>query len=322
MSARRADIRPGIVRRLAVRRLTVGPCRLRHAPALLLLAAAAVATPAAAQATRPPGPLVIVGGGTQPRALVEHFVALAGGRGKARVAILPMASGESAAAGRAKADELRTFGADAFVVDVTHAQAESDSVARLLDGATGVWFPGGDQSRLTRALAGTATLRAIRARWAAGAVVGGTSAGAAVMSDSMLTGNQLAADGSRDTTGSGYPRVARRTIEVVPGFGFLRGAIVDQHFLRRQRSNRLLSVVLERPTMLGVGIDEGTAIVVTADGRWTVEGASAALVYDARSAVTTPDAAPTLGASGVRLHLLPAGSTFDPRSGRVELPRR
>ena len=290
-------------------------------PPLAALLTLGVATVLAAQPpAAPKGTLFIVGGGTQPPELVTHFVDLAGGRGKARIAILPMASAEAEAGGREKAEQLRELGADAFVVNVTRAQAQTDSVARLLDGATGIWFPGGDQVRLADVLRGTPTLRAIQARYRAGAVVGGTSAGAAIMSDSMLTGNQLR-DGVVDTTTSGYPRVARRTIEIVPGLGFLHGAIVDQHFLRRQRSNRLLAVILERPTMIGVGIDEGTALRVDPDGRWTIEGASAALVVDARQAATTRAAARTLGATGLRVHLLPAGSTFDPRTGRASLPR-
>jgi cyanophycinase len=287
--------------------------------ALTLVSAASLSAQPSAPPARPAGTLLIVGGGTQPKPLVEHFVALAGGRGKARIAIFPMAS-EDSTTGPEKAEELRGLGADAFVLNLTRAQADADSVVRLIQGATGIWFPGGDQSRLTKALGGSAALRAIHARYQAGAVVGGTSAGAAIMSDSMLTGNQFRVDGSLDTAGSGYPRVARKSIEIVPGLGFLHGAVVDQHFLRRQRANRLMSVVLERPTLLGVGIDEGTALRVDPDGRWTVEGASAAVVYDARDAAVTPTSAPRLGATGLRVHVLPAGSTFDPRTGRAALP--
>ncbi|HEU4631205.1 MAG TPA: cyanophycinase [Gemmatimonadaceae bacterium] len=284
-------------------------------------AAPTVPAVAARPTGHPAGTLLIVGGGTQPRALVQRFVELAGGPGRARIAILPMASAEAAESGREKAEELRGLGADAFVLNLTREQAERDSVVRLVQGATGIWFPGGDQARLTRVLQGTATLRAIQARYRAGAVVGGTSAGAAIMSDSMITGDQVRA--GEDTSGyfgDEFPRVARHAIVVAPGFGFLPGAIVDQHFLRRERHNRLLSVVLERPTMLGVGIDEGTALRVDPDGRWGVEGASAVIVYDARDARITPPGAPRLGAAAVRLHLLPAGSTFDPRTGEARLP--
>lgn len=290
-------------------------------PIRLALAAVALCA-SVATAQRPAGTLFIVGGGTQPQALVDHFVALAGGPGKARIVVFPMATADAEKAGREKAEQLRGLGAEAFVLNVTHEQADVDSVARRLDGVTGVWFVGGDQSRITRALGGTATLRAVHARYRAGAVIGGTSAGAAIMTDSMLTGDQFAPDGTRDTATTGYPRIARRNIEIVAGLGFLHGAIVDQHFLRRQRANRLFSVILERPSLIGVGIDEGTAVRVDPDGRWTIEGASAALVIDARGAAVTDVAAPRLGATGLRVHLLPAGSTFDPRTGKAALPGR
>src|SRR5688500_14973522 len=156
---------------------------------LTLLGALAVATagaggapstqtvaPVASSAAANRGTLFIVGGGAQPPALVARFVSLAGGP-HARIAILPMASSEPEASGRAKAEELRGLGAEAFVVNVSGAAAESDSVVRLLRGATGIWFSGGDQSRLTTAVAGTAVLRTIHDRYRAGAVVGGTSAG-------------------------------------------------------------------------------------------------------------------------------------------------
>jgi cyanophycinase len=267
------------------------------------------------------GTLLIVGGGTQPNDLVVQFIALAGGPGHARIAILPMASEESAESGRDKKAQLDSMGADAFVVDVTRTQADADSVVKLINGATGIWFPGGDQVRLVEHLQGSAALRAIHERYRAGAVVGGTSAGAAIMSDSMLTGNQFF-PGLKTSVDSGVSsrRISRGSIEVIPGLGFLHNAIVDQHFIKRQRENRLISVILERPSFIGVGIDEGTAIRVYPDGHWAVLGASAAIIFDARNATVTPAGAPRLGAVGVRMSVLPAGSTFDPKSGKATLP--
>jgi cyanophycinase len=262
-----------------------------------------------------------VGGGTQPPELLRHFVDLAGGAARARIAILPMASEGAAETGRDKAAELQQLGAEAFVVNVTRAGAQSDSIIRLLATATGIWFPGGDQARLTGVLGNTRALDAIRERYRDGAVVGGTSAGAAIMSDSMITGDQFRA--GEDTSGyfgDEYPRIARRAIVVAAGFGFLHGAIVDQHFIKRERNNRLLSAVLERPTLIGVGIDEGTALRVDPDGRWVIEGTSAAVVYDARSATVTPAGPYRLGVADLRLHVLPAGSSFDPRTGTAVLP--
>lgn len=298
----------------------------RTVVALLAATTAAACAPSAGPASAPGmegvrGHLLIVGGGRQPPELVARFVELAGGAGRARIAVLPMASGEPEASGREKADELRGLGADVFVMQLTREQAMTDSAARLLEGATGIWFTGGDQSRVTPVLRGSPVLEAIRARWRAGAVVGGTSAGAAVMPDSMLTGNQFRA--GEDTAGyygDEFTDVARRTIQVAPGLGFLPGTIIDQHFIRRERHNRLLAVTLERPSLIGVGIDESTAIEVGPDGRWTVRGSGAVVIYDARRARITPAAAPVLGTSGVRMHLLPPGAVFDPRSGSARLP--
>jgi len=264
------------------------------------------------------GHLFIVGGGSQSDSLVARFVELAGGRGRARIAVVPMASSEPAATGEEKAVQLREFGADAFVLLLTRAQAESAATARRLDGVTGIWFTGGDQTLVTPVLLGTATLAAMQARYRAGAVVGGTSAGAAVMSDSMLTGNQRPPGDTLGYYGDEFPVIARGVIEIVPGLGFLSGVIVDQHFVRRERHNRLLAVTLERPTLIGVGIDESTALEVRPDGVWTIRGEGSVVVYDARAARITSRHG--LGAAEVRLHVLPAGATFDPTTGRVSLP--
>ena len=104
------------------------------------------------------------------------------------------------------------------------------------------------------------------------------------------------------------------------GFALIRNAIVDQHFLRRKRHNRLISVVLERPPHLGAGIDESTALIVHADGHWTVSGASVVVIYDARTSRITTSTTSPLGASDMRMHVLPAGSSFDPQTGRAMLP--
>ncbi|MDB4887316.1 MAG: hypothetical protein JWN79_2754 [Gemmatimonadetes bacterium] len=295
----------------------LGGCASLPASSAATTSAGAAST--AAQAGR--GTLYIVGGGPQSPAMVQEFVNLAGGAGRARIVVFAMASADGLTGGEAKAADLRALGATARNVWITREQAGSDSVARLLDGATGVWFGGGDQNRLADVLLGTATGRAIHSRYAAGAVIGGTSAGAAVMSAVMLTGNERHPGGDRpvaDSSGA-YMTIARDNVITAEGFGLIGDAIIDQHFLRRKRHNRLISLVLERAPHLGVGIDESTALVVEPDGRWRIAGASAAVVYDARSATTTP-AGTTLGASGITMHVLPAGSRFDVRTGRATLP--
>ena len=290
------------------------PSRAFTLVALLLLAVGLpIRTPAQAP-TR--GALVIVGGGSQPPALVEEFVRLAGGAGTARIVVFAMASASGETGGEEKAQSLRALRAAARNVWITREQADQDSVVHLLDSATGIWFGGGDQARLTKALLGSRVERAIHARYAQGAVVGGTSAGAAVMSTPMITGNELLQE--RDSS-EAWRRVKRGTVEVDSGFSFLTDVVIDQHFLRRKRQNRLLSLVLASAPHLGAGIDEGTAIIVEPSGMWRIMGASAVLVVDARDAVRSAGGAPVLGATGVRMHLLPDGATFDPRTGKATL---
>lgn len=271
----------------------------------------------------PAGPLFIVGGGRQPDALVDRFIAMSGGPGAARIAVVPLASSRPAESGEGKIEQLREHGADGFVLLTSGAEARDPAVVARLEGATGIWFSGGDQSRITAALEGTPLLTAIRERSRAGVPIGGTSAGAAIMSPFMITGSQvLAGEDTVGYHGDTFPRIARDAIEIVPGFGLLPGVIVDQHFIRRERHNRLLSAVLERPDHLGVGIDESTALEVAANGEWRVHGASVILVVDAREATVPDAAAPVLGAAGLKVHLLTPGSTYDPRSGTITLGTR
>jgi cyanophycinase len=301
-----------------------GRSRLSFAAIPLALAgvlACSTTTPPPGSAAATKGTLLIVGGGPIPDAIVERFVALAGG-GRARIVVFPMAS-ESDDAGIAMVEHCRKLGATAERVVLTHAEADSGSAARRLDGVTGIWFGGGDQSRLTAALLHTPVEKAIAERYRAGAVVGGTSAGAAVMTTPMITGDERHPGGSRPPekgSSDAFMTIARDNVVTAEGFGLLPGVVVDQHHVRRRRNNRLLSIVLENPTLVGIGIDESTALEVGPAGVWKVLGESVAVVYDAREAAITPKGAPVLGATGVRLSVLPAGSTFQPGTGRTTLP--
>ena len=300
-----------------------GPARFGVLVLVLVLAACAAATPppSSGAAAGPKGTLLIVGGGPIPDAIVERLVALAGGAGRARILIFPMAS-EYADSGVEMAEHCRRLGASAERVFLTHAEADTDDAARRLDGVTGIWFGGGDQSRLTAALLHTKVEAAIAARYRAGAVVGGTSAGAAVMTTPMITGDERRPGGDRPPekdSSDAFMTIARDNVVTAEGFGLLPGAIVDQHHVRRRRNNRLLSLVLENPALVGVGIDESTALEVGPDGVWRVLGESAAVVYDARRAAITAKGSPALGATGVRLDVLPAGSTYDPKTGAAVL---
>ena len=289
-----------------------------------ILMGAALACAARGAQVPPGGHLLIVGGGPISDALEQRFVALAGGAGKASIVVFPMASSDPDA-GLEMTEDFRKAGAKAQRIVLGHAQADTEDAARRLDGVTGIWFGGGDQAKLTAALSGTKVEAAIHERFRQGAVVGGTSAGAAVMSTPMITGDEHKVGGARPPADpksplSEFMTIARDDILTEDGFGLIPGAIVDQHFIRRRRANRLISVVLEHPNLVGVGIDESTALEVAPDGTWTVLGESAAVVFDARHAAITPSGAPALGAADVRMSVLPAGSRYVLASGQATLP--
>jgi len=284
---------------------------------ITLLGLSWLASPTSAQS---PGAVFAVGGGPQPPALVREFVDLAGGPGQARIVVMAMASESGATSGEEKAADLRALGAEAINVWLTRDQADTDSAARLLDGATGIWFGGGDQSRLMAAIGGTRTAAAIYARWRAGAVVGGTSAGAAVLSTPMITGDEKRPGGDRPTDDGSitFATLERDNVITAAGLGVLTNVIIDQHFVRRKRHNRLISLVLEGPVRLGAGIDESTALVIEPGGSWRVSGGGTVVIYDARDAASATGT--LLAGTGLRLHVLPAGGRFDSATGRATLP--
>jgi cyanophycinase len=244
---------------------------LMKGTALILALILSAAPCFAVEAQSPPkGHLLVVGGGTIPDEVIQRSVQLAGGQ-SASVAIFPQAS-ELRDTGPNAVDAWKKAGAGrAAAVSLTdHAAA-----IRAVEEATLIWFPGGDQNRLMKAFAETGVPEAIRRRYREGATVGGTSAGAAVMSGIMITGD---ADLQSITAG------ATKTSE---GLGLWPEVIFDQHFLKRQRQNRLMSLVLENPQRVGIGIDEQTAVLVS-ESRFEVIGRSSVVVIDARKAQVNP----------------------------------
>jgi cyanophycinase len=239
------------------------------------------------------GTLVIVGGGDTGPDIVAKTIALAGGA-KAIVAVLPQSSAEPDA-GNASVAMWREAGArDAVKVGFQDRAAAEAALRR----ATLIWIPGGDQSRFMKAIAGTGLADVILERFRQGAVVGGTSAGAAVMSGAMITGE---ADLQALTSG--------RT-ELVPGLGLWPEVIVDQHFLKRQRSNRLISAVLDRRTLVGVGIDESTAVIVHGSS-FDVVGRSSVVVIDPRgAAIDAASAGQPATGRDLKLTVLRAGMSY------------
>lgn len=243
-----------------------------------------------------PGALVVVGGGTPDPVIITRTLELAGGS-KAVVAVLPQASSTETAGDSGVATWLKAGAREARKVDF----ADRAGARAIIEQATLIWLPGGQQSRFMDAIAGTGLDDVIRARHKAGVVVAGTSAGAAVMSKVMITGD---AD-LKNITGRG---TATRD-----GLGLWPDVLVDQHFLQRQRNNRLVSAVLDRPALVGVGIDESTAVVVRGS-RFEVIGRSSVIVVDARRAKVQDTAKGANAAgTGLQLHVLRAGMSFDLR---------
>ena len=224
--------------------------------------------------------------------IVARALQLGGGK-DAVVAVLPQASAEPDA-GDGSVSMFRDAGAKSAA---KVSFADTDAAASLRR-ATLIWIPGGDQNRFMAAIAGTGLDEVIRERHRAGVAIGGTSAGAAVMADAMFTGD---ADLTSLTAGS--------TV-IAKGLGLWPDVLIDQHFLKRQRDNRLLSAVMDRPSLVGVGIDEATAVIVTG-GSFEVIGASSVVIVDARRAQVEPRARGALvSGRGLRLSVLHAGQTY------------
>ena len=277
--------------------------------------------PACSQAipAGPKGHLFIVGGGERDEPLMRRFVELAKGFGTGRIVVFTMASGVPLEVGPELVAEFRKYGVqDVVYYQLTRDEAMQAASAKILDGVSAIWFSGGDQARLTAALLDTPIHTRMLEFYAAGGLLGGTSAGAAVMSEVMITGDE------KRTTDEdlNWQTVEADNVVRVRGFGFVKNAIIDQHFLIRRRQNRLISLVLENPALLGAGIDESTAILVRPDGKWEVLGESQVYVVDARKAVVSKASSNKLGAHGLRLHLLLPGDVFDPVAGRAEGPSK
>ena len=260
------------------------------------------------------GHLMIIGGGRQPAGMLERFIRLAGGTNNAKIIVLPMASEDAVSSGTESVSEFTSLGVTQVEsVVLTRAEALNPASATRLTGATGVFFTGGDQSRLAAVLVHSPIQQTLKNLYLRGAVIGGTSAGAAIMSEVMITGEELL----NHDKANAFRSIQQNNIETTAGLGFVTNAIIDQHFIQRKRYNRLFSVVLEHPSLVGIGIDESTAIVVDPDQTFEVLGESAVLVTDARSAThIRADRNGNLSVADTRVHLLLAGDRFELTSGR------
>ena len=262
------------------------------------------------------GTVIIIGGAedkVRDRVILHRFVALAGGS-DAIIAVISTASSYGAEAGERYREVLSDLGAGAvrIVPATTRAEAGAAGAARALRDASGVFMTGGNQLRLSSTIGGTPLADSILARFRAGAVVAGTSAGASAMSSHMIA---FGASG-------GTPK--QRMAQIAAGLGILPGVIVDQHFQQRNRLGRLLSLIAQNPSLLGLGVDEDTAGVVGPDHVLEVIGRGSVTIVDGSASETDAwevRAHRPVMVSNVVLHSLPQGYRFDlERRERVAAP--
>ena len=252
------------------------------------------------------GKLIIIGGAENKDgecAILKEFVRLAGGA-KARLVVLTVATNLPEEVGDEYTKVFRQLGVDEVsVVDVSERQdASAEDALQLLERASGVFFTGGNQLHITSLLGGSPLLGLLQEKHEAGLTIAGTSAGAAMMSNSMIL------RGDADAP----PRCG--VVEIGPGLDFVPGSIIDTHFSQRGRFGRLLTAVAHFPQNLGFGIDENTAMVVDAE-ELRVIGEHTITVFDA-SAITYTNLPylkqdDSLTLHGVVVHTLGEGHKFD-----------
>jgi cyanophycinase len=226
-----------------------------------------------------------------------------------------MSSSEPHESGQWYVEQFKKLGArDVEYHVLTKEESLKQDSTKILDNVGGIYFSGGDQTRLADALVGTPIHRRLLEIYENGGVIGGSSAGAAVMSEIMITGEE------KREVESGYEFEIIKASNIVTeeGFGFMKTAIVDQHFVRRKRHNRLISLVAENPRLLGIGIDERTGIIVKPDDTFEVAGGRNVIIYDAtEEASINIEADQTISGYNLAMHILKAGDCFDLKAKKV-----
>ena len=246
-------------------------------------------------------------------AILRRFVQLAGGR-DSRIAIIPTASQVPDSGDRYAAifRDLGVRAARSLPVE-TRQDAEREDVLEKLERADGIFLTGGNQLRLSTTLGGTPVAKLIRRRNAQGAVVAGTSAGAAFLSEHMVaTGDE----GATPHAGS---------VTLSPGLGLTNRVIIDQHFRQRDRLGRLLTALAYNPFAIGLGLDEDTAAFIGPDNTLEVVGTGAITVVDPAevefSSMDQAEKNDPVCLIGVRLHVLVRGATFDLHARKAYAPQ-
>jgi cyanophycinase len=182
---------------------------------------------------------------------------------------------------------------------------DSQEPGRLerIEAASGIFFTGGNQLRLTTLLGGTPVAKLIRLRNACGVTVGGTSAGASILSEHMIAAGD---EGSSMIAGS---------VRLAPGLGLTNRFIIDQHFSQRDRLGRLLTALAYNPFSVGIGLDEDTAAFIGPDETVEVEGSGGVTIVDGSevsySSIDSVQEGQPVCMLGLKLHMLVAGATFN-----------
>ncbi|MBW4419151.1 MAG: cyanophycinase [Myxacorys californica WJT36-NPBG1] len=252
------------------------------------------------------GQLVIIGGAEDKEGdckILREFVRRAGGL-QARIAVMTVATGLPGEVGEQYMRIFERLGVeDVQVVDTARREDADDARAlETITQATGIFFTGGNQARITECMKDTQLDAMLHKRFSEGIVIAGTSAGAAMMPDMMIV------EGESETN----PRM--EVVNMDRGMGFLPGVIIDQHFAQRGRLGRLLSAVAQQPVNLGFGIDENTAIAVNGK-ELEVIGEGAVTIVDIAN-ITHNNVGELLkdeplALCGATLHILPDGYKFD-----------
>ncbi|MFO0637228.1 MAG: cyanophycinase [Nannocystaceae bacterium] len=261
------------------------------------------------------GYIVPVGGAEDKQrdaVILRRFVELAGGR-KARIAVIPTASKQRDTGSRYERifDDLGAGEVDVLGFDA-RSDAEREDYNERLSAATGVFLTGGNQLRISTILGGTKVAKQIRTLNARGVIVGGTSAGAAILSEHMIAFGESGAT----------PRAG--LVSLAPGFGLTNRVIIDQHFRQRDRLGRLLAALAYNPFAIGLGLDEDTAAFIDPEDVIHVVGAGAITVVDAssleHSSMGFARSGDAICLTGVKLHVLTTGATFDLRTRTAAPP--
>ena len=235
--------------------------------------------------------------------ILRRFVDVSGGE-EADIVVIPTASKMHETGPRYEALFRELGAARVSVMDFdTRRDCQEPNRLQRLEEATGIFFTGGNQLRLTALLGGTPVAQLIRKRNAAGVTVGGTSAGASILSEHMIA---FGDEGSSVIAGS---------VRLAPGLGLTNRFVIDQHFRERDRLGRLITALAYNPFAIGIGLDEDTAVFIGPDEVLEVEGSGGVTVVDASevsfsSADSVSDGQP-VAVLGLKIHVLVAGTTFD-----------